>query len=77
MNSLRSCRDGRLVIKSEDIQESSVTEYGNAAVMTGILKLEATTDGNDISGRYRFVDTWIWKGGKWKKAAGAVMSMKE
>ncbi len=70
-------RDGRLVVQSEDIEESSVAEYGNAAIMNGIVKIQATNDGNDISGSYRFVDTWIWKSGKWKKASAVFLSIKE
>jgi ketosteroid isomerase-like protein len=69
--------DGRLVITSETLEESSVTEYGNAAVMTGIVKLTGTLDGNDIGGSDRFIDTWIWKSGKWKKASSAFLRLNE
>jgi ketosteroid isomerase-like protein len=70
-------RDGRLVIQSETIEDASVTEYGNAAFMTGILKVQGTREGNDISGSYRFADTWIWKSGTWKKADGVFVNLKQ
>jgi ketosteroid isomerase-like protein len=70
-------RDGRLVVVSETIDDADVTEYGNAAFMTGILHVKATRDGNDISGSYRFADTWIWKSGVWRKADGVFLNVKE
>jgi ketosteroid isomerase-like protein len=70
-------KEGKLVIQSESIDEATVTEYGNAAFMTGIMKLQATNEGNDISGSYRFADTWIWTSGRWRKAASVVLLPKE
>ena len=70
-------RDGRLVVQSESIDDAVVNEYGNAAVMTGVLKVQATRDGDDISRSYRFADTWIWKSGKWRKAAAFFLGIKE
>jgi ketosteroid isomerase-like protein len=70
-------RDGRLVVQSETLDEAVINEYGNAAFMTGVLKVQGTRDGDDISGNYRFADTWIWKSGKWRKAAGVFLGLKE
>jgi ketosteroid isomerase-like protein len=70
-------RDGRLVVQSEMISGPSVVEYGNAAFITGVVNVHATQDGADISGSYRFADTWIWKSGAWKKAASVFLGLKE
>jgi len=70
-------RDGRLVVQSETMDDAVVAEYGNAAFMTGVLKVQATRDGSDISGAYRFADTWIWKSGTWRKAAAVFLGPKE
>jgi ketosteroid isomerase-like protein len=67
--------NGSLVVQSEEISDEHLADYGNAAVMTGLLKVQATREGNDISGTYRFVDTWIWKKGQWRKAAAVFMSV--
>ena len=72
-----SIRNGRLVVTSEELADERVEEYGNAAVMTGVIKAQATRDGNDISGGYRFIDTWIWTKGQWRKAAAVYMKAKE
>jgi ketosteroid isomerase-like protein len=70
-------RDGRLVVQSESIDDAFVAEYGNAAVMTGVMQVQGTRDGSDINGSYRFTDTWIWKSGKWKMAASVFIGLKE
>jgi ketosteroid isomerase-like protein len=70
-------RDGRLIVQSETIGDASVVEYGNAAFITGVVKVEATRDGSDISGSYRFADTWLWTSGSWKKAAGVFLAAQQ
>jgi len=69
--------NGQLVVKSAAISDDAVVEYGNAAFMTGVVTVKAQRDGSDISGSYRFADTWIWKSGTWKKAASVFLQIKE
>jgi ketosteroid isomerase-like protein len=69
--------NGQLVVQSATISDAAVVEYGNAAFMTGIVTVKAQRDGSDISGSYRFADTWIWKSGTWKKAASVFLQIKE
>jgi ketosteroid isomerase-like protein len=39
--------------------------YGNAAVATGVFRAKGTEAGKSYVRRERFVDTWIYKDGKW------------
>jgi len=47
-----------------------VRVYGDAAVVTGRFTTKETLKGRDISGQYRFTDTWIKKAGRWLCVAG-------
>jgi hypothetical protein len=40
--------------------------YDQAAVVTGIYTLKAVQKGQDISGRYRFTDTFVRQKGQWR-----------
>lgn len=66
---LSDLRQGRLVVPSGSNDDLSVNAYGSAAVASGTLNVQATKEGNDISGAYRFIDVWILTDGVWKKAA--------
>ncbi len=39
--------------------------YANAAVATGVFRAKGVEGGKPYVRRERFVDTWIYKGGKW------------
>jgi hypothetical protein len=39
--------------------------YGNAAVATGVFRARGIEAGKSYVRRERFVDTWIYKDGKW------------
>ena len=43
--------------------------YGDAAVVTGGNTTKETIKGKDISGLYRWTDTWIKKAGRWQCVA--------
>ncbi len=66
---LSDLHEGRLVVPAGSNADLSVDAYGSAAVATGTLNVQATKEGNDISGAYRFIDVWILTDGVWKKAA--------
>jgi len=50
----------------------SVHVYGNSAIATGVFRAKGVEGGKAYVRRERFVDTWVYKGGKWVcVAAGA------
>ncbi len=76
--------DGRVLTKAEllaetksgeDVYASAVTHdmkvrvYGDAAVVTGHSAYKEAVKGKDISGEYRWTDTWARVGGRWQCVA--------
>jgi ketosteroid isomerase-like protein len=47
-----------------------VRVYGDAAVVTGRNTMKAQFKGKDISGPYRWTDTWIKRDGRWQCVGG-------
>src|SRR5882724_9865646 len=47
----------------------SVHVFGNAAVATGVFRAKGVEGGKPYLRRERFVDTWIYRSGKWRCAA--------
>ena len=60
---------GDLKFQSMELSDLKVHVYGNVAVATGANKLKGTYKGQDISGTYRFTDTWVKRNGKWQVVA--------
>jgi ketosteroid isomerase-like protein len=65
-------------ISPSNSQEQQVTPesitvhvYGNAATATGIFRAKGVEGGKPYVRRERFVDTWIYKEGKWQCAAAS------
>jgi ketosteroid isomerase-like protein len=59
-------------VKATNSQEQQVAPesmnvhvYGNAAVATGVFRAKGIEAGKSYVRRERFVDTWIFKDGKW------------
>ena len=46
-------------------ESMSVHVFGNAAVATGVFRAKGVEAGKPYVRRERFVDTWVYKGGKW------------
>lgn len=63
---LKSAED---VVSSQVLSDMKVRVYGDAAVVTGIYTSKETFKGKDISGTYRFTDTWVKRGGSWQCVA--------
>ena len=55
--------------ESLEISDIKVHVYGNSAVATGTGNVKASMKGHDISGTYRFTDTWVKRNGKWQCVA--------
>jgi ketosteroid isomerase-like protein len=60
---------GDLKFESITPSDIKVHVYGNTAVAAGTSTIKGTYKGHDISGSYRFTDTWVKRGGKWQCAA--------
>jgi ketosteroid isomerase-like protein len=60
---------GDLKFQSIELSDLKVHVYGNTAVAAGTSTLRGTYKGQDISGRYRFTDTWVKGNGKWQAVA--------
>ena len=62
---------GDLKFESMELSDMTVHVYGDTAVVVGSNNLHGTYKGQDISGRYRFTDTWVKRNGKWLVVARA------
>lgn len=60
---------GDLKFQSMELSDLKVHVYGNVAVATGTNKLKGSYKGQDISGTFRFTDTWVNRNGKWQVVA--------
>ncbi len=69
-------------INKSDSQEQQVTPesitvhvYGNAATATGVFRAKGIEGGKPYLRRERFVDTWVYKQGKWQCAAASATTV--
>jgi len=60
---------GDLKFQSIEVSDLKVHVYGNTAVAAGTSTTKGTYKGQDISGKYRFTDTWVKRNGKWQAVA--------
>jgi ketosteroid isomerase-like protein len=60
---------GDLKFESMELSDLQVHAFGNTAVAVGSNTLKGTYKGQDISGTYRFTDTWLKRNGKWQVIA--------
>lgn|SRR4029450_5288675 len=61
---------GELVIESTNMSDLKVRVFGDSAVATYATTDKGKYKGRDISGRYRWTDTFVRRGGKWQIVAG-------
>jgi len=66
---LASMKSGQDVISSLATDDMKVRVYGDAAVVTGRNTGKEVLKGKDISGQYRWTDTWVKKAGRWQCVA--------
>ena len=59
-------------VKGSNSQEQQVAPesinvhvFGNSAIATGVFRAKGVEGGKPYVRRERFVDTWLYKGGKW------------
>jgi ketosteroid isomerase-like protein len=69
--SLADLKSGADVVTSAVSDEWKVRVYGDTAVVFGRETVKEEYKGKDVSGQYRFIDTWIKKDGRWQCVATA------
>ena len=67
---LADIKSGDLVLESSSISDMKVKVYGDAAVVTYITVDKGKYKNQDISGRFRWTDTFMRRGGSWLIVAG-------
>lgn len=48
------------------LSDVTVDSFGNVAIVKGLNSTKATLNGKDISGKYRFVDVFVMRDGRWQ-----------
>ena len=67
---LADLKSGTLVVESSQISDMKARIFGEAAVVTYTTTDKGKYKGQDISGTYRWTDTFVRRGGKWQIVAG-------
>ncbi len=62
-------KSGDLKLESTTFDDVKVREYGDMAVVTYSSTDKGQYKGQDMSGQYRWTETWIKRGGKWQQVA--------
>lgn len=60
---------GALVMEASTISDMKVKVHGDTAVITYITTDKGTYKGQDISGRFRWTDVFVRRGGTWQLVA--------
>ena len=60
---------GDYKIESEELSDLKVLVYGNTAVAAATNTMMGTYNGQDLSAKYRFTDTWVRRNGRWHVVA--------
>jgi ketosteroid isomerase-like protein len=68
---------GTIVFTSFKLDDIKVNVFGNTAVAFGLETEKSTYKGNDISGQYRFTDTFVKRDGKWQCVATHVSKVEK
>jgi ketosteroid isomerase-like protein len=59
-------KSGDLVVESSEISDMKVRAYGDSAVVTYVTSDKGKYKGQDISGRFRWTDVFVRRGGTWQ-----------
>ena len=66
---IQSIRDGKTIYHSIDVEEQKARIYGNTAVINGLCMLKATSNGNPLTNRIRYLSVYIRNAGQWQMVA--------
>ena len=50
-------------------RDQAVRVYGDSAIVIGITRVEGSSGGSTFAAEFRFTDTWVKRGGRWRLAA--------
>jgi ketosteroid isomerase-like protein len=67
--SLALMKSGEDKASSAVLDDMKARVYGDAAVVTGRATVKQVYKGRDLSGQYRFTDTFVKRGGRWQCVA--------
>ncbi len=62
-------KSGKFVVDHGTVSDLQPRVYGDFAVVTGVADLAGQYNGQDITGRYRYTDTYTKQSGQWKLVA--------
>lgn len=62
-------KSGDLKFESSKVEDMKVRVYGDAAVVTSATTDKGRYKGADVSGRYRWTDVFVRRGGRWQLVA--------
>jgi len=65
---LDALRTGKYRYKSTRFDERRVRLYGDAAVVSGVCRVEVTSSGRELDIRLRFTELYVKQAGAWKMA---------
>ena len=74
---LKNVETGATELKSIKETGREVRFYGDVAVVTGEVTLEARFSGLGGSGDYRYINVWVKRGGRWQLAANQITPVVE
>lgn len=67
--SLDVLKSGEDKVSAASLDDLKVRVYGDAAVVTGRSTVKEVYQGRDVSGQYRFTDTFVKRDGRWQCVA--------
>ena len=62
-------KTGAAKFESSKFEDMKVQVYGDSAVVTSLTTDKGTVNGVDVSGRYRWMDVFVRRGGRWQLVA--------
>jgi ketosteroid isomerase-like protein len=72
---IASIKSGQGVVTSSVNDKMKVRVYGDAAVVTGLTTQKGIEKGKEVSGQFRWTDTWVKLAGRWQCVADHVSNI--
>jgi ketosteroid isomerase-like protein len=72
---IASIKSGQGVVTSCVSDDVKVRVYGDAAVVTGLTTQKGMVEGKEVSGQFRWTDTWVKIAGRWQCVADHVSNI--
>lgn len=74
---LADAKSGDIAIESFTPSDVKARLFGETAVVTGMSTVKGTYKGQDISGKYRWTDTFVKRNGRWQAVASQATTVVE